>query len=103
MANNVLSYQTLIARAKKALFERRGEAVEVVMHLGTQADPRLLANWRQESLSLVEQGQRMIERWDVRKVGKLIDLFPEIAPPHWRQRPLVAEYGESGDWIVRPA
>lgn len=103
MTSTLLRFDTLKSRAQKALFERRGQAVEVVMHLGSHADPRLLANWRQESLSLVEQGQRLIERWDVRKVGKLIELFPEIAPPHWRQRPLVAEYGDNGDWIVRPA
>lgn len=103
MATPILRYDTLIARAKKALFERRGEAVDVVMRLGAQADPALLPNWRIESLSLIEQGQRLIERWDVRKVDKLIELFPEIAPAHWRKSPLVAEYNNSGDWIVRLA
>lgn len=103
MTKHVLRYNTLIARAKKSLFERRGEAVDIVMYLGTHANPRLLANWREESLSLIEQGQQIIDRWDVRKVEKLIELFPDIVPAQWRKRPLLAEYNENGDWIIRIA
>jgi len=49
-------------------------------------------------------GQRIIEAWDVRCVGKLIELFPSCIPAHWKGRKLKAAMAdnENCDWIVFP-
>jgi hypothetical protein len=52
-----------------------------------------------------DYGVGLIDRWDVRCVGKLIELFPSCVPAHWQGKRLVAEImdNENCDWVVGPA
>lgn len=50
-------------------------------------------------------GIHAIENWDVRCVGKLIELFPSCVPTHWHGRKLECwiEDNENCEWMVAPA
>lgn len=58
--------------------------------------------WNQVVLRAREAGLEIIDNWDVRRVGKLIELFPESVPAKLRGKPLICEMGVEGDcdWIV---
>lgn len=53
----------------------------------------------------IADGKRIIDNWDVRRVGKLIELFPSCVPANWKGRKLSAEMADNAncDWIVYPA
>lgn len=42
----------------------------------------------------------IIDRWDVRQVNRLIDLFPDAVPASCRLRNAVCEYDDEGEWVV---
>jgi len=57
-----------------------------------------------ESLeALATECARIVMAWDVRKVGKLRELFPASFPRHLRTGPLIADYDAAGDWAIYPA
>lgn len=64
------------------------------IHTGTPAR-EVLESW-------TTYGEGLIRNWDIRMVGKLIELFPSCVPKHWHGRRFIAEYGEAGDWAVSP-
>jgi len=49
-----------------------------------------------------EYGVRLIDKWDVRCAGKLIELFPSCVPAHWKGRRLTAWMADNTncDWMV---
>lgn len=56
-------------------------------------------------LKFRECGLQLIDRWDVRQVGKLIEIFPEIVPPRYRGRRIEANLvdnaaGDDSEWVV---
>jgi len=63
------------------------------------------AAWSQVVLQAREAGLALIENWDVRQVGRLIELFPDAVPARYRGKPLQAFQEDSDDspWIVEPA
>lgn len=63
------------------------------------------AAWSQVVLQAREAGLALIENWDVRQVGRLIELFPDAAPARYRGNPLRAFQEDSADspWVVEPA
>lgn len=60
------------------------------------------AAWNHMVLRAREAGLQLIDSWDVRNVGKLIELFPESVPARYRGEQLTCymEDSENGDWIV---
>ena len=62
------------------------------VHTGQPAR-KVLETW-------ADYGCRLIDNWDVRMVGKLIELFPSCVPKHWHGKQLIADYNDGGDWIV---
>jgi hypothetical protein len=60
--------------------------------------------WSQLVLRAREEGLDLINRWDVRRVNKLIELFPEAVPTKYRNTQLVAYMADDEDstWIVEP-
>lgn len=58
--------------------------------------------WNQVVLRAREAGLDLIDKWDVRRVGKLIELFPEAVPARMRNKPLTCYVAdnENGDWMV---
>lgn len=54
------------------------------------------------ALKAREEAFKIIDRWDVRRVGKLIELFPDIVPSKLRDASLscYVEDSEDGDWMV---
>lgn len=61
--------------------------------------------WNQVVLRARETGLNLIDKWDVRRVGKLIELFPECVPAKMRNRQLncfIADNAD-GDWMVEVA
>jgi hypothetical protein len=60
--------------------------------------PRVLADeW-------LDYGMRLIDQWDVRRVGKLVELFPGTVPQHCHGTPVCSyrdnKAGTGGDWYV---
>lgn len=51
-----------------------------------------------------DYGQKIIEEWDVRCVGKLAELFPSCVPAYWKGQRLLAYMAdnENCDWMVGP-
>ncbi len=47
-------------------------------------------------------GRNLIDKWDVRMVGKLIELFPSCVPAYWKGRKLTAymDDDENCTWMV---
>lgn len=60
------------------------------------------AAWSQVVLKAREAGIELIERWDVRQVGKLIELFPGCAPAKYKGKQLTVFMAdnEDSDWMV---
>lgn len=58
--------------------------------------------WNQVVLRAREAGVDLINNWDVRQVGKLIDLFPEAVPQKYRGVELTCYMAdnEDCDWVV---
>ena len=58
---------------------------------------------RQEHLAdILKAGSKTIDAWDVRCVGRLLDLYPG-AWPEAVGRPVCAEIDDDGEWVVRIA
>jgi hypothetical protein len=55
----------------------------------------LLAEWTAEAV-------KIIERWDIRMVGKLIELFPNCINKQYKGLPMRCEIEdkEDGEWVV---
>jgi hypothetical protein len=61
--------------------------------------------WAQTLLKVREAGIDVIDNWDVRRVGKLVELFPSIVPQKFHNANIVAEMvdnetGDDCDWVV---
>lgn len=70
-----------------------------------KAEDGLDSTWSQVVLQAREAGLRLIDNWDVRMVGKLIELFPDCVSGRYHGKPLtcfVAD-NEAGDWMVEVA
>ena len=102
---NFVKYETI---KKKAILELRSRHYDTTMMtpvifeallpaVASRMDPRQLSSeWMAAAV-------KIIERWDVRCVAKLIELFPSCIPKHRHGRRIFAENEdtEEGDWIVR--
>lgn len=45
------------------------------------------------------EAEKLIDNWDIRMVGKLIELFPVV--PKWAiGRKFICDYNEKGDWVL---
>ena len=64
--------------------------------------PRIDVAWRQTVLRAREAGLQLIDNWDVRQVGKLIELFPDCVPAKYRGKQLTCYMAdnEESDWMV---
>lgn len=71
----------------------------------SENDTRLDVAWNQVVLRAREAGLELIDNWDVRQVGKLIELFPESVPAKYRGKPLTCYMAdnEDCDWMVEPS
>lgn len=60
--------------------------------------------WSQLVLRAREEGLDLIDRWDVRRVNKLIEIFPEAVPAKYRNTRLTVYMAddEEGTWMVEP-
>lgn len=65
---------------------------------------RFYGVWSQLVLRAREEGLDLINRWDVRQVSKLIELFPEAVSAQYRGVPLRAYMADNDncDWMVEP-
>lgn len=63
------------------------------------------AGWSQLVLRAREAGYDLIDRWDVRQVGKLIELMPECVPSRYRGVNLMCYMAddEASTWMVEVA
>jgi hypothetical protein len=60
------------------------------------------STWNQMVLRARGAGLKLINDWDVRQVGKLIELFPGCVPAKYRGKPLTCYMAdnEACDWMV---
>jgi len=60
------------------------------------------SGWRMRSLEMRRKVIQIIERWDVRRVKALIDLFPGIVPQRFIGRAPVCFIAdnENSDWMI---
>lgn len=67
-----------------------------------QEGNRIDVAWSQTVLRAREAGIELINRWDVRMVGKLVELFPDSIPAKYRNRPMNCYMAdnEACDWMV---
>ena len=58
--------------------------------------------WRQMLLRAREEGVKVIGAWDVRCIGRLIDLFPESVPRQFRNAAMTCYMADDEDstWMV---
>jgi hypothetical protein len=58
--------------------------------------------WRQMLLRAREEGVKVIDAWDVRCIGRLIDLFPESVPKQYRNAAMTCYMADDEDstWMV---
>jgi len=58
--------------------------------------------WRQMLLRAREEGIKVIGAWDVRCIGRLIDLFPESVPKQYRNAAITCHVAddENSTWTV---
>lgn len=62
-----------------------------------QRTPRaILKDWQ-------DYGIKLISNWDIRRVKKLIELFPSCAPQYFNHVPLECDMDDEGDWAVFPS
>ncbi|WP_298434987.1 hypothetical protein [Ottowia sp.] len=60
-------------------------------------------HWSQLLLQVRIAGLRRIDRWDIRCIHPLIELFPACVPKRWHNAPLCCRIAEpSGAWVVGP-
>lgn len=60
-------------------------------------------HWSQLLLQVRVAGLRRIDNWDIRRVYRLIELFPGCVPQSWRRAALCCRIaGPSGQWLVCP-
>jgi hypothetical protein len=59
-------------------------------------------DWSAMVLRAREAGLKLIDNWDVRQVGKLIELFPACVPKKYHGKKLTCyeAYNKHSDWIV---
>lgn len=58
--------------------------------------------WRKNAEEIREKVIRIIERWDVRRVKALIELFPSIVPQKYAKASVQCymEDNENADWVM---
>jgi len=61
--------------------------------------------WAQMCLKLREDGRKVLDAWDVRRAGKLIEIFPSTVPAKYVKAKITAELvdneaGTDCDWVV---
>lgn len=73
--------------------------------LAQSAKPENSDAWNQMVLRAREAGLQLIDNWDVREVGKLIELFPASVPAKYRANHLTCYMAdnEGCDWMVEVA
>lgn len=61
--------------------------------------------WSQVVLKARETGLELIEKWDIRQVSKLIELFPESVPAKYRNTQLSCFMADNAnsDWMIKVA
>jgi hypothetical protein len=95
----------LASRDEREEMRAFAEAFEAVqgdwLALSAKSDGKNAA-WHQVVLRAREAGLKLIKNWDVRKVVKLIELFPESAPARYRGKQLTCYEAdnENCDWMV---
>lgn len=91
----------------KAIAELRGRFCMGVMGMAVVYEAMVPAvNMRMDPRDLsrewMEEAVKVIERWDVRQIRKLIELFPYCIPKHLHGQKICAEMAdnENCDWLV---
>lgn len=93
-----------------------GAPIEVVAHLlaevvsGHGLDEKVRARMDSKGLRFrsavldvcQDHIEEIIDKWDIRSVGRLRDLFPEAFPKNLRTGRIHAYINERGDWVVEP-
>jgi hypothetical protein len=99
---NAMKYETI---KKKAIEELR---TQIEVGSGWPSDKLFMAlmpavEMRRKPRELLEEwtaeAVKMIEKWDIRQVGKLVELFPSCIPKRFHGLPMVAEMADTG-WVV---
>ena len=58
-------------------------------------------DWRSTLFELRTEACKLIDKWDIRQVTKLLDLFPFIIPKRFKNGyKLTATMNEKGDWVL---
>lgn len=81
-------------RAKGYFFPQEKDFLVLLPAIEERIDPRtLLDRWYQEVYKIIDQ-------WDIRRVTKLIGLFPGIVRKECLNREIVCEIDDAGNWLV---
>ena len=74
-----------------------GMDVAIAALFDSQAEHR---EFEKSHEALIRTVHYRIMRWDVRCVGRLRELFPDLFPKPLRKGPLWADYDNDGDWSI---
>lgn len=58
--------------------------------------------FRKSLEALADQAETIILNWDIRRVGKLRELFPHYFPKSLQNKELICDYDANGNWAVFP-
>ena len=86
------------------MYEQRGGWVQGVYALLLSVEQQITKEkvkfWRENAQILIEKAWEVIENWDIRKAGKLIEAFPTIVDKSCRGRMPICDIDEKGNWCV---
>lgn len=98
MKNKEIKFETLKKKAKDQINAYKvsgGEAV--MMMLSTHK------HWRTNIIDMRQSACEVIDKWDIREVRKLIDIFPFIIPPSYHNKKITIYMtdNENCDWMIK--
>lgn len=86
--------QVGVGRANGCFFPQEKDFLVLLPAIEERIDPRtLLDRWYREA-------DKIIDRWDIRKVKKLIELFPGIVRKECLNREITCEIDDAENWLV---
>ena len=97
MKNKEIKFETLKKKAKDAACAKMSGAESVMMMLSTHK------HWRANIVDMRQSACEVIDKWDIREVGKLIDIFPFIIPPSYHNKKITIYMAdnENCDWMIK--
>jgi hypothetical protein len=89
--------------AKNRLAQNLGswriQAHGFIVTIEQQQTGQPLKNWRENAKDLLFEAQKIVDNWDIRRAGKLLEIFP-VLPGIYTGKPFTCEYDDKCNWVL---